>query len=540
MKEVAMKVNQANLVKGLKYSFTNKTTVLGELMQNARRAGASQVVFDFDPENKMLRVSDDGCGIDSIETLLTVAESGWNADMCAEEHPFGIGFLSALFACRHLTVSTIGGCISAKTEDVLSFLPVVVTHISNWDGITEIIMQDVNLEEDDIRKALEKLIQGFPIPVVFNNEELKSLLSINSGLQFVDTEIGSVYLSGLDTPPLNRYRSHDYAVFLQGLPIYNSREYWHVNNNHYVHVIHLDSTSFYARLPDREKLINQDEVIEKIKQVLAKEIESRLVSMKITLSAKEFVCFYPIMKDWKLERLLNDVPLIPAQVLSEVSDNLVCNTDAFGSFITEPKDPLSRDEIKARGIVSINDDLQYEGAAHYLFVWKKNLLLYNGNLDAGHWIHALVKNLDKDEATIEIINESHRASFRGSWVWLSVCFCDAYRIHIGDETVEISDVAFYTGQENDDTAFIPKGGDSSDVLKQAYSFNNEFEEFQDSAWENDSDAFESFIVANTSKEPADAIKRLLPNFTECPLLYGESFVLTLDKEGKVALVTAAA
>jgi len=45
--EVAMKVNQANLVKSLRFSFTNKTTVLGELIQNARRAHAAMVVINF-------------------------------------------------------------------------------------------------------------------------------------------------------------------------------------------------------------------------------------------------------------------------------------------------------------------------------------------------------------------------------------------------------------------------------------------------------------------------------------------------------------
>lgn len=64
---VAMKVNQENLVKSLKFSFTNRSTVLGELMQNARRAGASQVTFDYDPVNTNLMVTDDGCGIDDIE-----------------------------------------------------------------------------------------------------------------------------------------------------------------------------------------------------------------------------------------------------------------------------------------------------------------------------------------------------------------------------------------------------------------------------------------------------------------------------------------
>ena len=56
MKQISMKVNQANLVKSLRFSFTNKTTVLGELMQNARRANATQVVFEFAPETRILRV----------------------------------------------------------------------------------------------------------------------------------------------------------------------------------------------------------------------------------------------------------------------------------------------------------------------------------------------------------------------------------------------------------------------------------------------------------------------------------------------------
>ena len=91
MNTVSMQVNAANLVKGLKFSFTNKTTFIGELMQNARRANATQALFEFAPETKTLKVVDDGCGIESIETLLTVAESGWDADVVAQEHPFGIG-----------------------------------------------------------------------------------------------------------------------------------------------------------------------------------------------------------------------------------------------------------------------------------------------------------------------------------------------------------------------------------------------------------------------------------------------------------------
>ena len=122
-----MKVNQANLVKGLKYSFTNRTTVLGGLMQNARRAGATQVNFEYASDTKILKVTDDGCGIESIETLLTVAESGWDADVVAQEHPFGIGFLSALFA-----QSTVGN--QQKREDQCQYRRCAVIQASH--GVT--------------------------------------------------------------------------------------------------------------------------------------------------------------------------------------------------------------------------------------------------------------------------------------------------------------------------------------------------------------------------------------------------------------------
>jgi hypothetical protein len=124
--QAALQVNQANLVKNLRFSFTNAATVLGELMQNARRAGASRVEIDFDEESRTLSVRDDGCGIGDFQPLLTVAESGWDAATVEREHPFGLGFLSALFACGHLMVQSTGGCIHAPTADILAFKPVLV------------------------------------------------------------------------------------------------------------------------------------------------------------------------------------------------------------------------------------------------------------------------------------------------------------------------------------------------------------------------------------------------------------------------------
>lgn len=525
--EVAMKVNPTNLVKSLRFSFTNKTTVLGELMQNARRAQATQVVFNFDPDTKTLQVIDDGCGIDAIETLLTIAESGWDAELIASEHAYGIGFLSALFACRHINVFSKSGSIDADTDDVLLFKPVAISPV-DWDGITTITLCDVDLEADAIAKALTRLASGFPIPVIFNGESLPRAAALDSGLEFVANDLGAVYLYGLQEPMGAQY---EFDLFLQGLPIYSSHAYTSKR-----HIIHLDSAQFHARLPDRDKLVDEAEVVKRVKAQLALDIERRLLRLKAELPPERFVQFYGMMCHWQLLKLLNDVPVVPVEVLSEINDYPVCDTEVFTEFLSSVDTALSRADIEARGIVSIDDDIGGEGSARYLFAMKKNALLIDGHLDSGHWLLPLVRDLNAEELTIELINESHAAQFQGALCWVQVRFCDAYRIRLGDDIVEITEEAFYQGRDNGEEVIVPKGDGSAQVLSQVSSYRNEYDEFQQSSYEADCDAFVAFVVANTSTDPAQALKRLLPNFCGCPSLYGKAFSLVLDGQGKVALV----
>ena len=120
----------------------------------------------------------------------------------------------------------------------------------------------------------------------------------------------------------------DFDVYLQGLPIYRSHTYGSRNR----HVIHLDSSRFYARLPDRDKLVDEIDVVKLVKSVLTKEIEKSLVLLKAAVSAKEFVLFYEIMKQWGLLSLLNDVPVVPVQALHEFDDYPNCDDNAYGTF----------------------------------------------------------------------------------------------------------------------------------------------------------------------------------------------------------------
>ena len=530
--EVAMKVNPTNLVKSLRFSFTNKSTVLGEMMQNARRAQATRVEFNFCPETNVLQVIDDGCGIDSIETLLTVAESGWDIDLITNEHAYGIGFLSALFACRHISVISKSGSIAVNTDEVLAFKPVTITPAIAWNGITTITLHDVALDADNIASVLKRLARGFPIPVIFNGEYLDRLAALDSGLDFVTSAIGAVYLYGFQEPIGAQY---EFDVFLQGLPIYSSHPYASKR-----HIIHLDSARFHARLPDRDKLVDEAEVILQVKTLLAVEIEKRLLSLKAEKTPEEFVRFFDMMRHWHLLHLLNDVPVVPIEALAEISCYPVCDTEVFDAFELRMDSPLTRADIEARGVVSIDDDISQEGAARYLFAREKDYLIYNGQLDSGHWLQPLVRDLNTEELSIELINESHAAQFQGTWRWLSVRFCEAYKIKLGDDWVEITEDAFYQGHDYGEEAVVPKGDGSAQVMTQVSNYRNEYDEFQQPIYEADCDAFVSFIVANTATDPAQAMKRLLPDFCGCPSLYGKAFSLVLDEQGRVGLVAALA
>lgn len=527
--KVAMKVNQANLVKSLSLSFTNKTTVLSELMQNARRAQATQVSFNFCAETNVLQVIDDGCGIGSIETLLCVAESGWDNDLIIQEHCYGIGFLSALFACRHITVISKSGSIDVDTNEVLAFKPVTIAPVKDWEGITTITLHDVDLELNKIAGVLRQCARGFPIPVILNGERLERTVAVDSGLEFVATDIGSVYLHGLQEPMGAQY---EFSLYLQGLPIYSSHSYWSER-----HIIHLNSARFHARLPDRDKLVDEADVVNEVKAMLAVEIEKRLLQLKAEQTPEEFVRFYDMMRHWHLLRLLNDVPVVPVQALCEIRDYPVCDTEIFDDFEQQVGKAMTRVDIEARGVVTIDDDIRNDGAARYLFAREKDYLLYtNGKLDSGHWLQPLVRDLNAEALSLECINESHQVQFQGAWCWIPVRFCEAYRIKLGDDSVEITEDAVYQGQGHGEYVIVPKGDGSAQVLTQVSSYRNEWDEHQQSTYEADCDAFIAFVVANTTTDPAQALKRLLPDFYGCPSLYGKAFALALDGKGSVTSV----
>jgi len=73
--------------------------IFTELLQNARRAGATRVKVTIEPSPERERATrvtfeDNGEGIEDFQKLLTLGDSNWNPDVLAIEDPAGMGFFS--------------------------------------------------------------------------------------------------------------------------------------------------------------------------------------------------------------------------------------------------------------------------------------------------------------------------------------------------------------------------------------------------------------------------------------------------------------
>ena len=74
-----------------------------------------------------------------------------------------------------------------------------------------------------------------------------------------------------------------------------------------VNIVHLDSRQFHARLPDRDKLIDEDQVVKRIKQVVRHEAIAKINALKDALSPAEFAEGYERLKLWDCLALLRSL-----------------------------------------------------------------------------------------------------------------------------------------------------------------------------------------------------------------------------------------
>ncbi len=102
--EIGLTLHEGALTKVSRFYNGTEQDIMTELLQNARRAGATRVEVETSEETGIVAVRDDGAGISDYRTLLGFGQSEWADDSVQDEDPAGMGLFS--LARRHWDVTS--------------------------------------------------------------------------------------------------------------------------------------------------------------------------------------------------------------------------------------------------------------------------------------------------------------------------------------------------------------------------------------------------------------------------------------------------
>ncbi|WOB11153.1 ATP-binding protein [Piscinibacter gummiphilus] len=521
--KIKLMVNEAGAIRNGRFAFTDKLALLGELLQNARRAGATFINVDFDAEHGRLVVTDNGCGISDFQALLHLNASGWDEAVMAKDQPFGLGFSKVLYSSRHVHITSRGKQLSFNCEEALSQAEMEVTDSDvPDDGLTVLRLEGVDIP--DIKVAIARYVRGFPIEVALNGVPLPREHAEDQ-MDFVDTSIGRVHLAGRDSGQ----PSSGVALYIQGqLLSRSSKDYYCMHDG--LDVVHLDSSKFQARMPDRAELIDANEQLVKITGAIRDEWRSHLLAMKAKLDPGAFIDrFFDVAHRHGLLDVFNDLALLPKQACSVISryPTLVNEMEVYldtPSHLSQEAVTSGASRLACLVWFHRRDE---ESSISAMYARAAGLTLVDPSRVApGHWALQGLRQLEDEPATATPTGELKTFWFSGHHVSCEVVLCDSIRIDHGTDTVLLSDDAlFWEGR-----ILYPKGCTDGQVVEQVSNYCDEHDRFDETACEEDFANLAKQALLWRCPDPASMLAALLRDLPEYPTLLGKRFMVTLPSD----------
>jgi hypothetical protein len=382
---------------------------------------------------------------------------------------------------------------------------------------TRIELQGVDLP--DLADRIEDLCLGFAVPVLFNGQRLTRRCAL-SELDTQATPIGAVHLTGA----LNGRYSHDTLVFLQGFcvlkPTYCPGE--HVN------VVHLDPRQFMARLPDRDRLIDEDVQRRRIDAVVKACWRRTLEIAKGELPPERFVgTYYAAMRGWGQLDLLNDLDVLPAGLCDAIVGYPVQADHGLREYLQPVVKPPTRSDIESGAVRLVALDwVGDDNGARWMLARSRGDLVFDWiGLHHDHWAQRHVRFLEDEPVQVEAVSEQVRTRLEGRWVWPDVILCEAVRIRVGQDEATIADA----GVCHEGTLYIPAGETTGTPVLQLSSFTDGNEQFLEADQDADREALADLIFRLRAVDPVQALDSLLHDLRlgKYPVLHGRSFRLTV-------------
>ena len=365
-------VNQQNALKLLADAFSNRSTFITELMQNARRAGATLIDISTADKDHTLIITDNGCGVSDFSKLMTLCDSGWGEDVQESDAPYGVGFLSAIMSSVEFSVASKGQKLSAITADLLNGNVATLSVDSCAPEVGTTIV--LNLKKPLEYQVLKNAALAFPVDIQFNGTLLARPLALDKAPHKQDLPgIGTLVWTG-DCD--NRYISNP-GCTLQGLPIRLDSEWGPVVNYCLCTPwgLHLDSSVFRGRMPDRESVIGDDFkwLKEQVKQVQRQLFREHFLAAN---GSPQFNLYVLAARE-NMQDLIDSVTEVPEGVFRELYDDITCipegDSKDYCSKVCEVVHKSSMDSVNLSHYPD-SDDTDYVAIARVLAdnnVWER-------------------------------------------------------------------------------------------------------------------------------------------------------------------------
>jgi Histidine kinase-, DNA gyrase B-, and HSP90-like ATPase len=547
---VKLQIDAISLRQQLRHAFANAHTVVQELIQNSRRAGATRVLVDYDEQTQVLAVTDDGCGIADFQVLLTFAASGWDANTMASELPYGIGWMAALYAGTQAEITSRGKVLAFDTAGMLADKEFALVDTQTQTPGTRIVLQGVTLR--DAHTAMHQIARGYSIPIVYNGDVL-GRPDANDMRQFLTTDVGQVSIE-----PTYRGTGHT-VVYLQGFQVLRPHNYpWTYN------VVHLDGAKFRGKFPDRDRVIDEHEMVQAVEQIIKRLYEDKLTAMKATLASATF-CREAYNLATSLNRLdiFNDVPTIPGEWLATVDQTPRSCVNSSDIDLIPCKGDLDRSAIEAGDIelVDLHAGEGFEPLDEYddgqtqllwLYAYATQCAVLDVLLKQDHWLFEAAR-----KATGAVSVEA-TTLFEGRIPWARaakvggdlVRLCSDVHLRCGERRVPYTE-AFATRHEGD-TAFLvpcerePAGAITPaiadwDTLRQASRYvDDNTDNLDESALDVDEQEVNQAVRNLLAKSPLEHAQQVLTaalrGYAEELKLYS-TIAVEVDGDGRVNVKT---
>lgn len=531
---VKLQVNVERMVENLRYAFSNQTTVLAELLQNGRRAGATRLVVEYDDQRKALAVSDDGCGISDFQKLLVVADSGWNEEVQLEDGPYGLGFLSAVYSAERVSIASNGQRLEFRTQDALGFAELQPYADADAPSRgTTVTLFGIELNEDQVRVAVHKFAAGFSIPVVFSSV-LSGRVQVPQLHRLDDTfkscDIGHVRVG----------RNGRIVAYLQGICVYQAGYVIHCQNpgsDPDATVVHLNKT-FKGRMPDRDTLVDAADAYRRITQVCSQAWRDHLQALKTQMTSRAFAeSYWEQAKSWGVFDVMNDVPWLPWRAVGTLVEmpralypwerDACAQDDSFAG--------VSREDVES-GEITLCHNLptycdhgesdSWWAAAAFAFQRDWRVLV---DVPNEHWAKQHAQDLNDLQVDV-VYQPLANVHFNGDQCFCEVVLCEDYELVVGESRVRVRDQPLLTPTN---VYLVPNEAEGHEGLRQICDFI--FDERYDEAAHDREDALMRRCIASTraSLRGGDQVETLRGvltdgNYMTMAALQGCSFVVKFN------------